>query len=150
VAEPLLRRYPGSGEDALLSTEIGGELSSCSLKELQPGDRITVRLTSPAGSYLGSPASIYLDLFPPGLPPGPYPPMPEIHYDRESAWVIQSTAALGTGGLTTEITIQPWMVGKALLIQAVVEAPSAKTGNSITLTDAHEIRTGVLGSLQPQ
>jgi hypothetical protein len=150
VAEPLLRRYPGSGEDALLSTEIDGELSSCSLKKLQPGDRITVRLTSPAGSYLGFPASIYVDLFPPGIPPGPYPPMPEIHYDRESAWMVESTAALGAGGLATQITIQPWMVGQALLIQAVVEAPSTKTGNSITLTDAHEIRTGVLGSLQQQ
>jgi hypothetical protein len=150
VAEPLLRRYPGSGEDALLSTEIDGELSSCSLKELQPGDRITVHLTSPAGSYLGVPASIYLDLFPTGLPPGPYPPMPEIHYDRESAWVIESTAALGAGGLTAQVTVQPWMVGKALLIQALVEGPSTKTGNSITLTDAHEIRTGVLGFLQQQ
>jgi hypothetical protein len=147
VADTALRRLPGSGEDFLLETGLAGALSACALERRKPGDRLEIRVTSPNGSYDGFAATIHVDVFPKGQAPGPFPPSPELHYDPASSEVVASTSALGAGGLTASVVIERWMVGKSLIVQAVVQAPSARTGNVITATDGHKVRVGHLPSL---
>jgi hypothetical protein len=146
-AEPAQRRHPGSGEDFLLETGLAGALTACPRERLQPGQRLEVRVTSPNASYDGFAATLHVDAFLIGSPPGPYPPSPELHYEPSSSWVAASTPQLDSNGLTASIVIEPWMVGRALLVQAVVQAPSANTGNVITASDGHEVRTGRMASL---
>ncbi len=147
AAAPALRRHPGSGEDFLLRSGIAGALTASPLERLEPGDRLRIRVTSPSGSYEGFATTIHIDMFPKGRPPGPYPPTQELHFDPASAWIAASTPALLSSGLSTTLVIKPWMVGKSLIVQAVVQAPSPRTANVITATDAHEVRTGELPSL---
>jgi hypothetical protein len=138
VADGSLRLYPGSGEDALLRTGVAA-LDACPLKRIDPGDVLTIRLETPVGLYNGAPALLFADLFPTGSPPGPWVGAPEIRYDPSSAWVLASTPSL-QDDLFGDLTIPPWMVGRSLLVQGHLLAPSVETGNPFTTTDAHELR----------
>ena len=137
--------WPGSTSGRAERGGIGA-LDACSLLRVQPDTLVTVRVVSPYGTYVGEAVTIHADVFPTGSPPGPYGPSPELHFAPAGApggaWVAASTSSLPAGGLTARIPVRPWMVGRTLLLQAVAQAPSAETGNPITATDAHEVRTG--------
>ena len=150
VAAPDVRNLPGSGDELLLTTGSGGVLDACWLEKLEPGNVLDVRVHSPNGVYDGASTTIYVDTFPKGSRPSPNLLRPELHFKPESAWAAASATGLASGGLTAQVTIQPWMVGKTLIVQAVALAPSQITGRPFTATDGHEIRVGTVSMLPPR
>ena len=143
AADAQNRLHPGSREDLLLRTAVSFPLTACPLKSAAPLAHVGVRLTTPAATYRGEVAWIQADLFPTGFPPGPAPGMPEIHYDAATSWVLVATPDLGPA-LDSSLVLEPWTAGRSLLLQGYVLAPSAKTGNPFTTTDAHEVQIGPL------
>lgn len=144
VAVPALRRYPGSSEDALLRTAVGaGPADACPLAVARLGDTLTIRLQTPIGLYDGAPASILVDLLA-QLPP---PSAGELHVGPAAA-VVASTPGL-VGELVAQVPITKAMIGRTLLVQGRVQAPSANTGSAFTTTDAHAIRVAGLERAQP-
>jgi hypothetical protein len=146
---PALRRHPGSSEELLLETGLGAPLDAWWWERVKVGDVLRIRVGSPNGLFAGVPVTIHADSFPHGSPPGPNPTAPELHFDPLSSWTMSATSALDPAGLTVSLAIEPWMVGRTLIVQAVAQTPSAVTGSPFTATDGHEFRVGKLPALTP-
>lgn len=139
VADPELRRYPGSSEDLLLETGINAAPSACPLESAGIGAHLLADLTSPNGLYAGAPAFLLLDGFTTGSPPGMLTPWPEIHLSPVSTLVVASAAALG-GGLSVNLVVPTAAPGLSVLLQGVALDESTQTGNALfTATDGHEV-----------
>ena len=149
VAEPSLRRHPGSSEELLLTTGSGAPLDAWWWERLNPGDVVKIWVRSPNGLYAGVPVTIHVDAFRNGSQQGSNPAGPELHFDPQSSWTIAATSALDPAGLTVSLGLGPWMVGRTLVVQAVAQAPSGFTGSPFTATDAHEFRVGKMPMLTP-
>lgn len=133
-----LRPFPGSSEDLLLETGPVGKETACGKQAFPAGTKLGVRLSSPAGTYAGEPARIYVDRL--GTSGGStfVPPWHEVHY-TQSAQLELSVTTLGSGA-DVELLLPLELVGYRLLVQCLSEGASPNTNHPMTFTDAHEVQ----------
>ena len=131
VAPPSMRLRPGSGEDFLLLTGPPGLTNGCPIKPVSAGQTVTFHVSSPAGTYDGLAATIFLDEVRDRVD------TQVIHYNPMTAHVTAQTSALTRAGSSVTLTIPPGFAGKSYLVQGKVLGPSPKTGLPVTLTDGH-------------
>jgi predicted carbohydrate-binding protein with CBM5 and CBM33 domain len=139
-----IRRAPGSGEDFDLRTGINGAATlGPDLKTATLGDVITVAFESPLGSYDGTLPVLVTTVATTGASFPAVTGYPEVHVDVSNVTVLfdgaLSLVVLPPGGLSFNYTVFAGLAGSSATVQAIALAPSANTGNPITLTDAHEI-----------
>lgn len=144
VAPAHLRRFPGSGEDYLLTSGPLGALDACPDKEVVAGGDLGLRLHSPNGLVNGSASILRLDLNPMSPRWPGHPMFPEVHFLNATSTVLMQTPALAAEGHAVTWGVPPAMAGRYALVQGYSLAPSPMTANPFTTSDAHEIR--VLGA----
>ena len=88
-------------------------------------------VSSPAGTYDGPAAMIFLDEVRDRVD------TQVIHHNPLTAHVPALTSALTSQGLSITLPIPPGFAGKAYLVQGKVLGASPKTGLPVTLTDGH-------------
>jgi hypothetical protein len=134
------RVFPGSGDDLLL--DAAAQTSTLTALPRQPstiGSNLQLRLRSQNGIFDQAPAFLLIDLFPTGQPPAPSLLYPEIAIDFGGAGIAAQAATLTTP-LTLGVTMPFTLPGLSVLVQGLVLAPSAETGNLLlTTTDAIEL-----------
>ncbi len=138
VADPSLRRAPGSGEDLLLKSGVDAPTDARSTKDLSMGQTLDVELASPIGTYGGGNAFVVMSWYPTASPPSPIPGLPEVHIDPTRYVILTATPSLST--LTWQFPMPVALPGWSVMFQGVVPRPSTKTGRLFTVTDGHEIR----------
>lgn len=143
-------RYPGSRDDLAFGIGLDGSPATQYPDQRQVGSvlPITVRVSSPAGTYVGTPPAIAGWLKPTGAPAATPAGFPELHILPSQAVLLFDPFAypflgptlltsdgFSIGGLTPN-----GFAGFTLVLQGFVLAPSATTGNPFfTAANAIEI-----------
>jgi hypothetical protein len=144
--------YPGTGEDLLLASGIGGAAATYGptndVKSANAGDLIELNVSSPGGLYNLSPYFMVGQLFPTGSPPTPQVAFPELWFSLQGYFTLVSgisggpvgSQAIGpNGGSSTYYQAPPGLAGTSVMIQALVI--SSQANNLLySASDAHEIR----------
>ncbi|MGE3173476.1 MAG: hypothetical protein AB7O97_12700 [Planctomycetota bacterium] len=140
--------YPGSGEDLVLATGIGGAVATpgADVKVASGGSMLEFNVSSPGGTYSLSGFYLLGDLFPTGAPP--VPPLPSIWLGIGTYFTLVDGSPrlfvgqplIGPNGGTSTFVVAPnGFAGTSLMIQGIVISPSAQNG-IYAATNAHEIR----------
>lgn len=139
--------YPGTGEDLLLETWVAGEGASTAIKPAAGGQSLALRMTSPAGTFLGAVPIVAATFYPNAAPPAPIPGFPAIHIDLANFFLLVDgsapppffVAALAPAGVGLGFTVPPGLAGFTLRIQGAAFTPLA-ANSAYATTDAHELR----------
>jgi len=138
-AQPMNRRYPGSGDHLLLSSSIdGAPLTACPVKQITSNSQIAVELRSVNGVYDTAQGWLCVDFFASGAAPGPNLNWPEFQVDPTRV-ALTPVAGLGSP-YSVQVQLPFTLPGISLLVQGVALQGSSETGNAVfTTTDAHEL-----------
>ena len=138
--------YSGTGDDFLMISGTNGLLSAADVKLVQPGDILTVSVSSPAGSFGMLPPLLVGQIFTTGAPPT-VPGFPAIHVDPlavQPLLVLYDGWAtpFGTTGLplTLSYLVPAGLSGQSLMLQAYSPGGAIALNGQYGLTDGNEIR----------
>ena len=143
--------YPGSNEDLVLktATDSPSVTSWPDVKYASDGDAVTLEMTSPNGSYIGTTPVLLAQPFVTGNLPVQPMGFPEAHVSPGDFAVLFSgywapyfgPSLLTEYGVELGFVIPPGLAGQSVMIQGACIAPSAKQSNPFfTATAAHELR----------
>lgn len=137
--------YPGTFEDLVLLTGVGGPPGPLEIKFAAPGNYITIMLRSPGGSFVAEPFVLAAQPIVTGMaPPNPYP---AVYIGTQGAIVIAGSPPFGPlgmpllspAGFGLALLTPAGLAGLSIVIQGAAITPSAV--NSIfASTNGHEIR----------
>ncbi|MEC7582899.1 MAG: hypothetical protein VYE77_01160 [Planctomycetota bacterium] len=144
--------YPGSGEDLLLATGIGGVAPTSGatndIKTATTGDLLELNVSSPGGAYSLSAYYLVGQLFTTGAPPTPLASFPDLWFgfttffllvDGSSVPIIGAPLIGPNGGTSSFFITPPGLAGSSVMIQGLV-INSSTTNGLYAATDGHEIR----------
>ncbi|MFK7740750.1 MAG: hypothetical protein AB8H80_10535 [Planctomycetota bacterium] len=139
-AAPAQRRFPGSGDHALLESAIDAEpLTACPTKQIANGTVLDVQLRSMNGVYDAAIGWLLIDFYATGSPPGPSLQYPELQVDVGR--MIATPPAMLSTPLALQFQMPFALPGGSFLVQGLIGQASSETGNTVfTTTDAHEFR----------
>lgn len=142
--------YPGTAEDLVLSTGIGGQTATGGaandIKTATAGDLLEFNVSSPGGAFNLMPYFLLGDLRPTGAPF--VPAIPGIWLNLSSYFTlvdgaprpIAGSPLIGAnGGTSIYYLTPPGLVGGSCFVQGLVIAPSVQN-QIFAATTAHEIR----------
>ena len=143
--------YPGTDEDLILSTGIGGSPLSSGptndVKTAQGGDLIEVNVASPGGTFDLMGYWLVGEIFSTGTPPVPSPVFPELWFGPSTYFllVVGLPTPIGppvirpNGGSSTYLMAPQGLPGVSAMLQGMVVANTVANG-VYAATDAHEIQ----------
>ena len=149
VVGPPSGSYPGSGEDATLSTGINGVPTVYpSIKSATAGDVLSIQVDSPLGSFYYSPFILAAQLWTPGssAPSGPGSLASELHIDSGAVILVGPNAysmnpVLSPGGQSVSLTIPLFLSPQNVMLQGLLLPWAGQPVNNgfFATTDGHVI-----------
>lgn len=141
-----LPAMPGSGEDVALSSYVTGSPIGSTGHSADPGDLLSLGLTSPAGTFLGALPVIVGTLYTAAAPPPFAGFLPYLHVDLGNFFFLVDGSApppfyvqaLGSNGVWLSTFVPPGLAGFVLRVQGAAIAATAGNG-AFAASDAHEV-----------
>ncbi len=116
---------PGTGEDLVLEAGVNGAAPDATCgKQLEPGDTVVYKATSPNGTFATNLGAIVYQLHDASAPPTPF--LPGIHLDHADATILLIGAT--PAGATTTLAIPSWLGTMMIRTQAVMLSATAANG----------------------
>ena len=127
---------PGTNEDLVLKSKIGnGPLDETCGKRVEPGQTITLQVTSPNGTHVPHIGGLFLQLHDASAPPLSNL-IPGLHLDRADGSV--AIPGVGSSGFQFSIVMPAGFGQQILRWQALMLMPNPSNG-LFALTNAHDI-----------
>lgn len=143
---PQSYRLPGSGDDLVLRTAVGGlDVNRDDVKQAAAADLIAIRFRSPGHTYDLSVPVLTAQVMPAGVSPGSISIYPELHLDLSYPVIVlidgnaTPFGSLLGGGADFHMTVPAQLAGTDLIFQGICLQSSAVTANPFTTTEAHTI-----------
>ena len=147
--------YPGTGEDLVLSSAIGGNTLSFGagndVKTVPAGGGlIELNVSSPGNLFNAKPYSMLAQLFGTGAPPVPPAALPELWFNVTAPIIILVNGSAVTpigpavigpnGGTSSFYNVPGGFAGSSLMVQAIVLDPALAGNGFYVASDAHELQ----------
>lgn len=128
----------GSGEDLRIQSELNNRgLPSMCTKTGKVGDRYSIKIDSPRGTFDGAPVTLGFDMFALERPIARM--FEDVPFHLSSAYQSVALGTMTSGGVSHSTTLPASMKGLVLRAQAIVTSPLAANGR-FALSDAFDVR----------